>query len=96
MYEEFLRQAREFDQSLWGQLFYFLGGMFFVGCSIAWWFLGPSRYKTSVILLGLLAATCWDINYFLEGQLFYGGILAGVILAGVTAIVGVKNKKEKA
>ncbi|MEM2592008.1 MAG: hypothetical protein QXI60_05420 [Thermofilaceae archaeon] len=95
MWEEFLRQAREFDQSLWGQLFHFLGGVFMVGMGVGWWFIIPSRYKLWPTLLGFLAAVSWDIGFFLRGQLLRGGMLALIILASVALIASAEIRRRK-
>ena len=95
MWEEFLRQAREFDQSFWGQLHDFLGGVFMVGMGVAWWLIIRSRHKLWITLLGFLSAVSWDVGFFLRGQLLHGGILALIILAGVTVLAIVEARRRK-
>lgn len=97
MWEEFLSQAREFDQSLWGQLFHFLGGVFMVGMGVVWFIIPsiPSRYKLWPTLLWFLAAVSWDIGFFLRGQLLRGGMLALIILVGVALIASAEIRRRK-
>ncbi len=92
MYEEFLKQARGFSQSIWGGLFYLVGGALFVFLSV--YDIRHGRLWLAVI--GLLAALAWTIMFFLEGRFLFGGLLAFIVLLGVAFVVvmGIRRRKE--
>jgi len=94
MYEEFLRQAREFHQSVWGGLFYLVGGALVVFLSLY-----DIRHKRLwLAAIGLLAALSWTIMFFLEGRLLFGGLLALIMLVSVACaiVIGVQRRRQKA
>ncbi len=98
MYEEFLRQAREFDQSAWGDPFRFLGIVLMIGIYV---FLSPVAFPKGrlwINLLALIATTCWTIPLFLRGNLLWGGLAALVVLAGIarTVALEVQRRRQKA
>jgi hypothetical protein len=98
MYEEFLRQAREFDQSLWGNLFQFLGVVVFI---VLWVFLSSAFTKGRLWLnlLALIATTCWTISFFLRGNLIWGSLSAFIVLLGLSYTIFLEvqqRRKQKA
>lgn len=92
--DEFLRQAREFEQSVWGGLFYFLGGVFFA--TLPFW--PTPRWRLGLSLLDLIVAVSWNVVLFLEGRWILGGLLIPIILVSVahTLIVEVRKRKQRA
>lgn len=96
MYEEFLKQAREFDQSFWGELFRFLGVVLVIVFGV---FLSSAFTKGRfwLNLLELIAATCWTIPFFLQGNLLWGSLSALIVLAGVayTIVLEVRQRRKQ-
>jgi hypothetical protein len=93
MYEEFLRQAQEFSQSIWGGLFYLVGGVLIVALSLH----DIRRERLWLAIIGLLAALSWTIMFFLEGRLLFGSLLALIVLVSVAyaIIMGVQRRRRK-
>lgn len=96
VYEEFLRQAREFDQSLWGGFFQFLGIVFFI-VVLVFFSSVFTRGRLWLNLLALLATTCWTISFFLRGNLLWGSLSALIVLAGVayTIVLEVRQRRKQ-
>ena len=96
MYEEFLKQAREFDQSLWGNLFQFLGVVVFI---VLWVFLSSAFTKGRLWLnlLALIATTCWTISFFLRENLIWGSLSAFIVLLGLgyTIFLEVQQRRKQ-
>jgi glucan phosphoethanolaminetransferase (alkaline phosphatase superfamily) len=96
MYEEFLKQAREFDQSLWGNLFQFLGVVVFI---VLWVFLSSAFTKGRLWLnlLALIATTCWTISFFLREKLIWGSLSAFIVLLGLgyTIFLEVQQRRKQ-
>lgn len=89
--EEFLRQAREFEQSVWGGLFYFLGGVFFATSP----FWPTQSWRLGLALLGLIAAACWDVVLFMDGHWIFGWLSALIILAGIARTVAIEVQRRR-
>lgn len=96
MYEEFLRQAREFDQSPWGDPFHFLGIVFLIVTGV---FLSPAFTKGRLWLnlFALIATTSWTISFFLRGDLLWGSLATLIVLAGVayTIVIEIQQRKKQ-
>lgn len=92
--EEFFRQAREFEQSIWGGLFYFLGGAFFATSP----FWSIQRQRLGLNLLGIAAVACWNVVLFLDGHWIFGDLLIPIVLAGIarTLVVEIRERKQRA
>lgn len=94
--EEFLKQAREFNQSFFGGFFYFLIGAVFVA---SYCFLWPiQNWKSWLAISAILLAMGWAIYLFLEGHLLFASLLVLITLAGVarTIAIEVQRRRQKA
>jgi 1,4-dihydroxy-2-naphthoate octaprenyltransferase len=89
--EELLKQAREFEQSFWGGLFYFLGGALFVYSS----FWPGQNWRLWLSLMGLIAAACWTVVLFMLGRILLGGLLALIVLAGVARTIATEIQRRR-
>ncbi len=96
MYEEFLKQAREFDQSFWGGLFYFLIGVGFVASYCFFWPI--QNWRLWLAIWGLILAVGWTVFLFLKGHTLFGVLLALIVLAGIarTIAIEVQQRRQKA
>ena len=96
MYEEFLRQAREFDQSFWGGFFRFLIGVGFVASYCLFW--PKQTWKSWLAISAILLAMGWAIYLFLERHLLFASLLVLITLAGVarTIAIEVQRRRQKA
>lgn len=94
--EEFLRQAREFNQSFWGGLFYFLGGVCFVASYCLFW--PVQNWRLWLAVSGLIVSVGWSIYLFLQGHTLLGSLLALIVLVGVarTITIEVQRRRQKA
>ncbi len=94
MYEELLKQVREFDQSFWGGLFYFLiGGGFAIG--YCW---PKQHWRSWLAIMGLILAAGWAAYLFLSEHLLFASLLVLIVLASIarTIAVEVQRRKQKA
>lgn len=91
MYEELLKQVREFDQSFWGGLFYFLIGVGFVASYCFFW---PMPRRLWLAILGLIIASGWAVYLFLYGHLLFASLLALIVLAGVTRTITIEIQRR--
>ncbi len=92
MYEEFLRQAREFDQSVWGGLFRFLVGLVFAVNSLVW---PKQNWRLWLAIMWLVVAGGWTIDLFIRGHTLLGGILGIITLVGVGRTVSVESHRRR-
>ncbi|MEM4302095.1 MAG: hypothetical protein QW570_08345 [Candidatus Caldarchaeum sp.] len=87
--EEFLKQGREFQQSVWGGLFYFLSGAFF---AISPFWPAP-RWRVGHSLLGLIVAAGWNVYLFLWGHWIFGMLLVPIVIAGIARTIALVTRK---
>lgn len=93
MYEEFLKQAREFGQSVWGGLFQFLGGTLIVVIS----FFPIRTWRLWHAVMGLIAGVGFTATLFGDGHTLLGSLLALIVGVGgiSTIILQVQKRKGK-
>lgn len=92
--EELFKQVREFDQSFWGGLFYFLIVVGFVASYCLFW---PTQ-RLWLAVLGLIIATGWAVYLFLSEHLLFASLLVPIVLAGIarTIAIEVQRRRQKA
>lgn len=90
--EEFLKQAREFDQSFWGGLFYFLVGVVFATYPF---FQTIQSWRLWLAVLHVLFATGWTVQLALREQLPFAGLLALVVLASIARTIAMEVQKRR-
>lgn len=92
MYEEFLKQAREFGQSVWGGLFRFLVGAVFVANV----FIQPiQKWRLWFAILSILLAVGWAVYLLLYRHLLLGGLLTFIVLLGIVRIIAVETQRRR-
>jgi hypothetical protein len=91
--EELLKQAREFEQSFWGGLFYFLIGVVFVASYCFFWPI--QNWKSWLAISAILLAMGWAIYLFLEGHLLFASLLVLITLAGVARTVAIEIQRRR-
>jgi hypothetical protein len=90
--EEFLKQAREFDQSFWGGLFYFLIGVGFVA---GYCLFCPMQRRLWLAILGLIIASGWTIFLFSQGHMLFGSLLVLTVLVGIARTIAIEVQRRR-
>ncbi len=89
--EEFLKQVKEFDYSLWGGLFFFIGGLLMTAIMP---FALIQRGRLWLSILWLFPGAFFSVRLFFYHHTLLGSLLASIVLAVAVAIIIIELRKR--
>ncbi|MEM4284524.1 MAG: hypothetical protein QXS96_08575 [Candidatus Caldarchaeum sp.] len=92
--EEFLKQAKEFNYSFWGGLFFFVGGLLMTVTLPFIHIQKRGLWYSILSILGLFPGIYFSVRLFLYQHTLLGSLLAVIALIALIIVAGIEIRKR--